>query len=67
VWPSSTVFDFVEAEAGICWFLTFFVGAGFVTNDCSDFLGDGVKHDRNVVMRIEIITIMCRITSSSCC
>jgi hypothetical protein len=57
----------VEAEAGIRWFLTFFVGTGFVTNGCSDFLGDGVKHDKNVVMRIEIITMMCRITSSSCC
>ena len=65
--PSFTVFNVVETEAGIRWFLTFFVGAGGVTNDCSDFLGDGVKHEIRVVIRIEIMVMMTIITSSLPC
>ena len=47
--------------------LPFFFVEGFVAETCNDFLGDGVKHEMSSVIKIEIITMMCSITSSLYC
>jgi hypothetical protein len=44
--------------------LTFFFVEGFVAEACSNFLGDGVKHEMSSVMMIEISVRMTMIMSS---